>query len=665
MIMGMREKVIICTSLVVMSFAGGIFFSKIYQTPARAMKIYGEALADYDKEDYSNSYYLFSKVSPMSDLKPIALYRQAECAKAIGDNLTAHRKYKNVFKNYKNNLLAVRSKYLAAQLLVKDNPNLAKKYFEQIIKNSPDTDYAIAAEYYLGLMILREYTQGENQDSKVIFPISKQQDVEDHFRHYLKKAPAGRFSVNIVDNWLSLNKTISPDDYLLMANTLYLFGEYPRVKDLLEHANDAEKWVLEAKNNIVMGRKTEALAVLDNGLTSLRNYVSEDDVVDAINLYFSVSNKSKLNTANELGAKVSGKGQEYIDILKCKYSPSEEQLQCYKDYYLEHQHGKYAEKALAEIFLGTLNLNDLAAAKKIGNDYLNKFKKESSAPQVMFWLGKIAEKSKNYSEYMNIYKGVIANYPDTYYAYRAYLGMLHKQGAMLTDYINPKSVEYPYPLKNAMLKKLVELQDYDVIDELFGSDEFIKSWILYQKGDYSHSMLVARNAMDSLEKKPDKYDLRWRLVYPVHYYDEIKTAADKVGNNAPLMLSLTREESYFNPSASSSVGARGLMQLMPATAAEVAARKGISSYDLFDATSNIKLGNYYYAYLKSQLSGLDISAIASYNGGIGSVMHWKTSLYYNDTDEFVEQIPYDETQNYVKKVFRSYWNYIRIYNGNS
>ncbi|MBQ2611493.1 hypothetical protein IJF81_03785, partial [bacterium] len=71
--------------------------------------------------------------------------------------------------------------------------------------------------------------------------------------------------------------------------------------------------------------------------------------------------------------------------------------------------------------------------------------------------------------------------------------------------------------------------------------------------------------------------------------------------------------------------------------------------------------NYYYSELRSLLSGFDVSAIAAYNGGIGNVQQWKTSLYYNDTDEFIEQIPYPETQDYVKKVFRSYWNYIRIY----
>jgi len=284
---------------------------------------------------------------------------------------------------------------------------------------------------------------------------------------------------------------------------------------------------------------------------------------------------------------------------------------------------------------------------------------------MLFWMGKFAEHKREYGEYMNIYKRVIADYPDSYYAYRAYLRLNHREQPLLTDYIQPMTVEFPYPIKNQLLKKLTELEDLDVIDEIVGYDDFVKSWILYKRGDYSHSMLVARNAMEKLSQKPDKYDLRWRLVYPIHYYEMIEEYANEHGNNPPLMLALVREESYFNPNASSGVGAKGLMQLMPTTADEVASRKGLAGYNLFDAESNIKLGNAYYSMIKSMLSGMDVSAIASYNGGIGSVTKWKQSLSYFDTDSFVEKIPYDETQNYVKKVFRSYWNYVRIYNGNS
>ncbi|MBR1460546.1 transglycosylase SLT domain-containing protein, partial [bacterium] len=83
--------------------------------------------------------------------------------------------------------------------------------------------------------------------------------------------------------------------------------------------------------------------------------------------------------------------------------------------------------------------------------------------------------------------------------------------------------------------------------------------------------------------------------------------------------------------------------------------------DLLNPELNIKLGNIYYGNLRNQLNNNDILAVAAYNGGIGSVQNWQKNLSYTDVDDFIEQIPYDETRNYIKKVFKSYWNYTRIY----
>ncbi len=656
-----KEKIIIGSSFVVICFALGLFFTKVYQTPQKVDNIYKEALADYNKGDYSNAYYLFSKVTPFSDLKPAAIYHQAEAAKAVGDNASAIKKYQLVFNHYPKNPLALRAKYSAAQLLLDDNPKLAKKYFDQIIKEAPDSDFAIASEYYYGVLIVKYYTK----DSETIFPLSKKQDAEEAFRHYLKKAPSGRLALNAIDNWLSLNKEIASDDYLLMAKSLYKFGEYPRVKELLAKTSMSESWALDAKNAYVMGNYPRARALTETGLKKYSTYVDEQDIFDAVDIYMKISSDTKFNTASKLYTMAEKKGGDYIMNLKCRYSETNSQSQCYKHLYLKYTSGKFSADALSQVFLSAIRKNDLENAKKIGLDHLNKFKNANSTPMVMYWMGRIAEKQRDYSEYLGYYKSVIAKYPDSYYAYRAYLKLNHMTGPIITDYIKEQPVEYPYKSKSNLVKRLASLEDYDVLNEISSQDGFIQSWVLYKKGDFQHSVILARNAMDELDVKPDKYDVRWRLVYPIHYYDVIKKYANNAGNNSPLMLSIVREESYFNPDAVSVAGAKGLMQILPSTAAEVAAKRGIGSYNLFNPTSNIIIGNYYYAELKSMLEGLDISAIASYNGGIGSVKRWRTSLYYNDTDDFIEQIPYEETQNYVKKVFRSYWNYIRIYNGNN
>ena len=206
--------------------------------------------------------------------------------------------------------------------------------------------------------------------------------------------------------------------------------------------------------------------------------------------------------------------------------------------------------------------------------------------------------------------------------------------------------------------RLALLKDYDLVEELCKKDKFIQSWIAYQKGNYTISAILARNAMEELAVKPPYDDLRWRLIYPLHYYD---TVLKYKGHSNPIILqSIIKEESHFNTYAQSGVNASGLMQLMPATYSEVAKYNNISG-DIFDVNNNIKAGSIYYANLKKPFGGKDLYAISAYNGGIGSVTSWISKLVYSDTDEFVEQIPYPETKNYVKKVLRTYWVYGNIY----
>ena len=637
----------------------GLVFAAFYQSPVKTDEIYTSALNDYAKGNYQNAYYLFSKISLFSNLKPIAIYHRAECARMLEDEKSEIKQYQLLFNNYPNHKLSIRSRYLVGQKLVKTNPQLAKKYFEHIIHSAPNTDYAIASEYYLGVILKNRY------DNSKIIPKSAKDDVQNSFRHYLTKAPSGKLALNAVNNWMEFADDISKDDYLLMANSCYLFGDYKKAQELLQKADMNENWTLDVKNSYALKNYPRAKFLTENGLQKRAQYVTDESVYEAIDIYLKLSDA---NAVDRLLGLATGKGRDYLQSLKCQNVAQSEKTSCYSSLYLKYPNGKFSADALSNIFFAKIKAGDYANARKVGIDHLKKFPESNSAPMVMFWLGKIAERTNNYDEYMNYYRSVINKYPDSYYAYRAYLKLSHLNGPLITNYMKPQPVMYPYKYKrNNIMVKLVELKDYDVVYEMSGDDEFVKSWVLYKKGDYPHSMLVARDAMEKIKEKPDKYDLRWRLVYPVIFFDDIEKYSTETGNSTPLMLSLIREESYFDPLAQSAVGASGLMQLMPSTAGEINSKMGLGMnvYEaLFNPSLNIKMGNYYYLFLKRNLEGYDISSIAAYNGGIGSIQRWKTSLHYNDTDEFVEQIPYPETKNYVKKVFRSYWNYIRIYNGN-
>ena len=657
--MGMWNKKIYTLGAVTVALGLSVWLGvNFYQPPRKSEEIYTKAFEADKAKDYSASYALFSKIVLSSNLKPLAIYRQGVNADKLSDINAAVKQYKFFLLIYPNHTLAPRVRYNLAQDLLKINPSEAKKNFEILISHYKNSDYAIASEYYSGLIDLRKYEKEE------IFPLSAKNDIQNHFRHYLKKAPSGRLALSVAKDWETIDVNISKDDYLLMAKSYFIFKDYKKVAELCKKAELKYSWALEVKNSAELGDRDRAKYLTEWGLNGNADYIEDDDVKEAIDTYMSMV-PSKYQAANRLMGISKGRGKDYIMNIKCTYSPNNQKTDCYKNLYLWFPKSEYVDKAQAQIFITLVSTNDIQNAKRIGTDFLNKYKDTSDyGPMVMYYMGVFNEHTRSYKDYISYYKSVIAKYPDNYYAYRAFLRLKHSNSPIISSYIKEKDIEFPYEHQHKFLDKLIKLQDFEILDEYTSQDEFLKSWVLYKKGEPTQAMLIARNAMDTLSEKPDKNDKRWRLVYPILYYQEIAEAADKAGTNAPLMLALTREESYFNPEAMSAVGAKGLMQLMPATAKDIASRHGITNYNLFNPKQNILLGNYYYAFVKSQLNGMDVSSIAAYNGGTGAVNTWKSTLIYHDTDSFIEQIPYPETKTYVKKVLRSYWNYITIYNGN-
>lgn len=154
------------------------------------------------------------------------------------------------------------------------------------------------------------------------------------------------------------------------------------------------------------------------------------------------------------------------------------------------------------------------------------------------------------------------------------------------------------------------------------------------------------------------------LSYPLGYYwSTIKTAAEANDLDAYLVTALIREESRFDPMAVSWAGAIGLMQLMPSTAYRLKDRVMVSlgdNLDLYDAEKNILLGTHYLAALIREFKDIPL-ALAAYNAGENALREWLFRLDGKDMDEFIEEIPYRETRDYVKRVLKSYWRYRSIY----
>ncbi|MFN4320468.1 transglycosylase SLT domain-containing protein [Aeromonas media] len=147
----------------------------------------------------------------------------------------------------------------------------------------------------------------------------------------------------------------------------------------------------------------------------------------------------------------------------------------------------------------------------------------------------------------------------------------------------------------------------------------------------------------------DALDLR----FPLPLKRTFSQMAQERTMNTSLLYAISRQESALYPLAQSPVGARGLMQLMPATARETASKLGVpyrNEQQLFDPAMNIRLGSAYLKRLLDVYDGNRILAAAAYNAGPGRVKRWREQSTNKPMDVWVESIPYRETRNYVQNV---------------
>jgi soluble lytic murein transglycosylase len=162
-----------------------------------------------------------------------------------------------------------------------------------------------------------------------------------------------------------------------------------------------------------------------------------------------------------------------------------------------------------------------------------------------------------------------------------------------------------------------------------------------------------------------KDDLSRHFIYPNDYYEEIMTAAQAHDIDAALLLAVVREESRFDKNALSKVGAQGLMQLMPDTAAWICDHAPFdydSVSDVWDPAANIMMGSWYLRWLASTYyEGNLAAAIAAYNAGQQNVNDWLKEGRWDGSFQQAEDIPFGETAAFLKSVDKSRHKYEKLY----
>ncbi len=639
-----------------------IYNDKITQD---APKYYKQGVEFYDEGDYRNAYYNFGKIKWISPLYPMAVYKQARSAQLAGDYKTAVLKYKLFLEKLPDTAFDLKAKLnLGKSYYYLKQYDEARVPFEELEKkaNNDGTEEV----FYLGLI-------EKNFDKE---------KAADYYRKYLETALAGNALNNnyiaaSAEELASLGINLNERDMQLIGIAYYKNKKYKEALKYLFKLPRGECWDYLVLANHYAGNKSITRKLLETGLTEFASKINDENLYDIYNAYANYLGAGKAKgwlALHKIVRDNSLKGEDYVMFKLAELSAPNKALEYYNAISKNYADSNYAPESLWNIIWNAYKIHDFNTAEILANQHLKTYKKVKSTPKVAFWLAKTYLKENKSQEAHNTFAKLVSIFPDDYYGLRAEAILNKKNDFWQTNPQNkipePKeAVEFPLSISQIDIKELkiintlFEMGDYEILKDADYSNPIVESWFDYKNDKKSRSIVLARDELDKMDVKPPIMSAVYKLAYPRYWVDEINVSGSKLGIDPYLIAAIIREESYYNEHAKSRTGATGLMQLMPLTASYMISKLSdeVEKFaDLEDPRTNMYLGCNYIKYLKDRFDN-DLYVVAAYNGGEGSVNKWIKTYNTEDTDEFIEEIPFDETRLYVKKVFRSYHMYKKIY----
>ena len=643
------KKIIISIILIILFLL--IFTGYKNSCNIKAKRLYSQGYEFYKEQKYSDAYFNFKKISPLSKLYRVSLVKQYFCAIKLNDKKTAYQKLKKLVRISKDDVIAPWAMYQEALLAIDlglDSDKKSFKKFENIYKKFPQNDYGLASAYKACVL---------SDDEE--FQISGLID-------YLKNAPIGKFSSDAINILLKTN-ILSKDDYEVIANSYFLNQKYSEALKYYLKTDFSNNWYNIAKCYKNLANKDEELKTIENGLKLIKSDIKEEDIELALNRLVVLKNVNKLDLLQTLYDQyASSYIHPTVTYELAETSNSVRSSALYEQVVKNYPDSIWASNSLWEMFWYNYKLQRYPVCIDLAKLHTQKYSKAMDAPRVLYWQGRALLNERKKQAARDVFYKVIRKYPLSYYAFLSVKQLKSSQNNKII--VKKPIISYDINLihkhifENDDVLFFANNDDFETIEELKINDEYIKSMVLRKKGFISSSIKTAKDKYLEQKQQPYFKDKELKLIYPVMYEDEINKYAAKYNQSPYLFMSLIKEESHFDENAKSSVGAIGLTQLMPSTA-DFIKKRPVNSDELANSEKNIEMGLQYFSYLVDLFDKNVYFAILAYNAGPGNVKKWLNDPFIanGDIDIFVENIPYLETKNYIKKILSTYWIYLNIY----
>jgi soluble lytic murein transglycosylase len=365
--------------------------------------------------------------------------------------------------------------------------------------------------------------------------------------------------------------------------------------------------------------------------------------------------------------------------------------QTFREMYEKFPTGHYAERAAWKIGWWAYKNDRYAETIRAFESAAASFPRSDHRPAWLYWSARAHDGLKEPAIAQARYTLVAIDYLNSYYGRLAvtHLDGPAPQQRLVADTRTERSASTgeqapadeltpvpPMPPTEHLVRALLELDLYDqALDELhyaqkvWGDSPAIQAtiaWIDYKRGDLRAGINVMKRAYPQYlaaggEKLPTEL---LKVLFPVDYWALIRRYSAERQLDPYMIAALIAQESTFTADVRSAANAYGLMQLLPSTGRQYAKVLRLSNRFslsmLTTAETNIKMGTAYFADLVRQFGGAHY-ALATYNAGPNRVARWIAERPGIDRDEFIDDIPFPETQNYVKRILGTAEDYRRLY----
>ena len=315
------------------------------------------------------------------------------------------------------------------------------------------------------------------------------------------------------------------------------------------------------------------------------------------------------------------------------------------------------------------------------------FPRADYRPSWLYWSARSRDQLNDTVTANERYRLVVADYRNSYYGRLAATLLTTRRQPLLasaSNTVTAASAPVKVPPTEAVIRELTALQLYDealrevqYAQRLWGDSSALQAttaWIRYQQGlglRAQDRFAAIRGAITLMRRAYPQFlaaggeDLPadiLQIIFPVDYWPLIQKYSKLHGLDPYLITALMAQESTFTAEVRSSANARGLMQLMPSTGRLYARKLGMkfTTASLFQPETNVRLGTQYFKDLVDRFGGVHY-ALAGYNAGEHRVVRWLNEAPGLPADEFIDNIPFPETQNYVKRILGTAEDYRRLY----